>query len=474
MKKPNSLPALLLSFVFLITGCTSIQGPDLGGLYSRAAKHHDEDRNPVIVIPGVLGSKLINAETDQVVWGAFTGGAVNPKKAEGARLFALPMQEGVPLSQLRDTVVSDGALDRIRLSFFFLPISLSAYVYILRALGVGGYRDEALGESGAIDYGEDHFTCFQFDYDWRRDISENAKRLHEFILEKKKYVEAELDTRFGAKERDVKFDIVAHSMGGLVARYYLRYGPNPLPPDGSIPPQSWEGYLNVERVVLIGPPNAGSVQSLVYLVKGIKFGPFLPKYEPAILGTMPAVYQLLPRPRHKAIVQMRNRDEPVDIYDPAFWEEMGWGIVAEDQDDVLKKLLPDASNREERLQVARDHLGKVLARAKQFAEAMDSPSELPEGMTLYLFAGDAVKTDAVMAVDEKNGNIKTIQQGPGDKTVLRSSALMDERVGAQWEPRLISPIDWTNVVFLFKDHLGLTKDSVFIDNILYFLLEAQK
>ena len=65
-----------------------------------------------------------------------------------------------------------------------LPITLDAYVNIMTTLGVGGYRDQQLAWAGAIDYGTDHFTCFQFDYDWRRDNVENAKRLHQFIQEK--------------------------------------------------------------------------------------------------------------------------------------------------------------------------------------------------------------------------------------------------------------------------------------------------
>jgi hypothetical protein len=55
---------------------------------------------------------------------------------------------------------------------------------ILMALGVGGYRDQGLSDAGAIDYGDDHFTCFQFDYDWRRDIVENARALEKFIQKK--------------------------------------------------------------------------------------------------------------------------------------------------------------------------------------------------------------------------------------------------------------------------------------------------
>ena len=64
---------------------------------------------------------------------------------------------------------------------------------------------------------------------------ENARRLHEFILEKRAYVIAELKRRHGIDRPDLKFDIVAHSMGGLLTRYYLRYGAADLPTDGSTP-----------------------------------------------------------------------------------------------------------------------------------------------------------------------------------------------------------------------------------------------
>ena len=37
--------------------------------------------------------------------------------------------------------------------------------------------------------------------------------------------------------------------------------------------------------------------------------------------------------------------------------------------------------------------------------------------------------------------------------------------------RLVSPIEWSSVLFLFTDHLGLTMDPAFTDNILYFLFE---
>ncbi|MCI0481920.1 MAG: hypothetical protein L0213_10085 [Candidatus Dadabacteria bacterium] len=57
--------------------------PDLGGIYTQAAMRSHVDGNPVIVIPGILGSKLRDGETGQLVWGAFDGGEADPETPEG-------------------------------------------------------------------------------------------------------------------------------------------------------------------------------------------------------------------------------------------------------------------------------------------------------------------------------------------------------------------------------------------------------
>jgi hypothetical protein len=78
----------------------------------------------------------------------------------------------------------------------------------------------------------------------------------------------------------------------------------------------------------------------------------------------------------------------------------------------------------------------------------------------------------VITVDRR-GRLQIDQRSPGDGTVLRSSALMDERIGGPWQPRLVSPVPWSGVLFLFSDHLGLTRDPAFTDNVLFMLLEEQ-
>lgn len=135
------------------------------------------------------------------------------------------MKEGVPLDELSDSVRSDGALDSVKVKLFGLPLQLNAYINILYTLSAGGYLDHSLASNklNEINYGKDHFTYFQFDYDWRLDNVENAKRLKKFIDEKKAYILREYKKR-GIRRDDVKFDIVAHSMGGCSRGIYFSTG----------------------------------------------------------------------------------------------------------------------------------------------------------------------------------------------------------------------------------------------------------
>ena len=129
-----------------------------------------------------------------------------------------------------------------------------------------------------------------------------------------------------------------------------------------------------------------------------------------------------------------------------------------------------------RRQIALDHQRKVLARAEQLHAALDVPARAPASVRLHLFVGDAQPTPAVMKVDDVSGALSVALRAPGDDTVLRSSAVMDERIGrsSEWAPGLVSPIDWADVTFVFTDHLAMTRDPTFTDNILYRLLDAPR
>ncbi|MFK7758531.1 MAG: esterase/lipase family protein [Phycisphaerales bacterium] len=464
-----SLLVLIVSSIF--PGCSS--APDtkyISEIYSKPAQEIGSQRVPVVVLPGILGSKIEDRKDGAKIWGAFTFGAVDVDKPTGARQFALPMEVGVPLSKLTDDGQATEVLDVLVADIgIFRGIKIGAYVNILQTLAVGKYRDKSLGESGYVDYGGLHYTCFQFAYDWRRDISEQSLYLHQQILESQRAVRKGMNM---SPDEPVKIDVVAHSMGGLVLRYYLRYGPNPLPDDGSLPEITWEGAENVSRAFIVGSPSAGSLESLSQLVSGMNLNPIFPNYRPGIVGTLPAIYQLLPRTRH-GLVRDKITGETIDIFDADVWERYQWGMMDPREDKPLRWLLPEVKDRSDRLRIAKDHLQKCLDRAQQFFQAIDAPATPPTHTQLHLFAGDSQPTTGVLLVDS-NGIITVGEEHLGDGTVTRASALMDERVGQSWEVGLKSPIAWERIQFIDTDHLGLTRDPSFVNNLLFQMLESPR
>ena len=427
----------------------------------------DTLRNPVIVIPGMMGSKLQTAD-GRTVWGAFDSKSIDPDNEDDVRLLCCPIG-GSNLSEFDDGVYATGVLDSMTIEIAGLALSRQAYLNILRMLGVGGYRDEELGLAGAIDYGDAHFTCFQFPYDWRRDNTDNARQFHKFLLEKKAYIEAERKRRFGI-EVPVKFDIVAHSMGGLLARYYLRYGNTGPFVDGQLPELNWSGAEHVDRVILIGTPNNGSAKSMVTMHEGLSFSVVLDSFPSGMVATLPSIYQLLPNGPEPVVFDEKT-GEALDHYDIETWDRRGWGMLNPDQDGVLQQLMPEIATSQERRAVAKDHVAMCLARAKRFHYLLNIPAIAPAGTTLHLFAGDAIPTVETLYSNLENRTLTTRTEAPGDRTVTRKSTLADHRIASDWQPSVQSPVHFRDVRFLFDDHFGLTRDAEFTDNALYLLLE---
>lgn len=111
---------------------------------------------------------------------------------------------------------------------------------------------------------------FEFPYDWRRDVRAPALLLQRLVDERlPRWREAS-----GAK--DARVILVAHSMGGLVARHYL---------------EVLGGWESSRALVTYGTPYRGSLNALGFLANGFRK---LHLDLTEVLRSCPSVYQLLP------------------------------------------------------------------------------------------------------------------------------------------------------------------------------------
>jgi hypothetical protein len=260
-------------------------------------------------------------------------------------------------------------------------------------------------------------------------------------------------------------------MGGLLSGYYLRYGDVDLPADGSVPELTWKGGNYIDKVLIVGTPNAGFLDTCQELIYGLQVAPGTPTFPPAMLGTFATYYQMMPVYGFRSVLYEDDLNgAEVDIFDPDVWIQMKWGLADPAQDKYLQVLLPEVKDPLERRSIALDHLSKCLKRAKQFSAAMQVKARPPENVALFLFAGDAIETSRTATVNRKTGEFKVVEYAPGDGKILTSSALFDLREDGYWTPYLRSPITWHGTFFLNAAHMGITKSSVFNSNASFCLL----
>ncbi|MEL7484750.1 MAG: hypothetical protein AAFN41_10390 [Planctomycetota bacterium] len=450
--------------------------PPAHDLYGDATDQDASTRNPVVVIPGIMGSRLRDRPTGRLLWGGATKREfADPTDPDQLRAITLPMEPfEAPLRERLDETASDGSINQLRAKVLGFPLNVQAYGPILQMLGVGGFTldDKKGGKKLALNYSHRAIAnCFEFSYDWRRSIVDNMKRFDAFIDGVLEF--ATYDAGGKARE-NLRVDVVAHSMAGLLLRYYLRYGTQGLPDDGSLPELNWSGAKKVEHAIIVGTPNAGSHGGLERLITGLPESPATPGYHPVTLCTYPSIYQLMPRTRHKPFVEPGTGKPIDDLLSVECWERNRWGLADPEADDVFQILMPDVKDAKDRRRFALDHLAKCLNETRQFHEAIDLPANAPDDVAMHLFAGDGVLTPSLAEVGPGKTGYRVLERDYGDGTVLRSSALMDERRGMENVPRVVTPIRWDAVTFVPTDHMLLTRHPTFVNNALFILLEKAR
>lgn len=475
--------------VSLVACAPAAQLPDLKAIYNRTSGLGDPagERRPLVTIPGTLGSRLVDSETGRVIWGGSgsRGISADPEDPVEYRLISLPIAKGdEPLTQLRDTVRADGVLETARAEVLGVPIDINVYGEALNVLTEGGFRVQRRPAGrDARDYGiqaevvasqaraapsPDDFDTFQFDYDWRRDLVESAHRFGQFLEQRRRSVARQR----GVSPEEVKFDLLAHSMGTLVSRYFLMYGGADTGEYGPLPEITWAGAEYFSRVVFVAPPNGGSVIALDNLINGKELGPLQPVYPATMLATHPSPYQLMPRSRHRRVFL---DGEPVeDLYDPDLWVRMGWGLADPGAIDQLRLLMPDEPTDDARRTRAIAHMKRLLLRAQRFHAMLDRWAPPPAWLDLFLVVGGGFETPALANVDSETGTFLISGNEEGDGVVLRTSALLDERLDGDYTTGFRSPLRFKTTLFLPDEHVELTKNRVFADNLLFWLLEAPR
>lgn len=350
-------------------------------LSAQAPVKVSEGKTPVIIIPGFTGSELVNSKTGEETW--FKAGRA---KDDDLRLPISPV-----LSRNRDDLVPRDIIRSIKF-LKFLP-ETEIYERLVNALETrGGYKEGNWNSPGA---GGHQDTFYVFPYDWRRDNVESARLLIGRI-------EA-LKRRLGKPK--LKFNVVAHSMGGLIARYAAMYGKSDLP--SGIPRPTWAGANHFDKLFLLGTPNEGSVSTLNVLLDGFSYVggglnlPFIQNISRFDAFTIPSIFQLLPHQGSFFAYDESLKPIAIDVYDPAVWDKYDWSIWKDD--DFTKKFTPLEQKN------ARSYFLAVLNRAKRFQAALDADSSVKLPVSFYLMGGDCKDTPTALLLlrDEKKGRWET-------------------------------------------------------------------
>ncbi|MGD9561692.1 MAG: hypothetical protein AB7F88_05675 [Pyrinomonadaceae bacterium] len=328
---------------------------------------------PVIIIPGLTGSDLVNSKTGEEVW----------FKARRAKDDDLRLPISPILSDNRDDLVTKDILRSIHL-LKFLP-EVEIYERLTVALGERGYR-EARWDSAKRGDHQDTFLVFP--YDWRLDNVENARLLVRRIEALKRTL----------RKPNLKFNVIAHSMGGLIARYAAMYGDRDIP--AGVPKPTWAGSRHFDKIFLLGTPNEGSLDSLNALLNGFSYIggglniPFVQNIDRFDTFTIQSIYQLLPHDGSFLVYDENLNRLSIDIYDPEMWEKYDWAIW---RDDDFSKEFPFDEQKN-----AQAYFRAVLLRAKRFQEALDANTSKKVPVSLYLVGADCKETsNAVLLLRNK-------------------------------------------------------------------------
>jgi pimeloyl-ACP methyl ester carboxylesterase len=212
----------------------------------------------IVTIPGITGSVLKKDGKD--VWNISGGALVNALRTLGNSIDDLVLERDSPTQQnLGDGITAPSTIQDAHLIPGFWKID---------------------GYTKLVEYIEKTFEVkrnanfFEFPYDWRRDNRVHAARL---AAQSERWLAA---WKRSSGARDPKLILVGHSMGGIIARYFL---------------ECLEGWKRTRILVTFGTPYRGAPNAINALANGVKRKVLVREIDLSpLVRSFTSSYQLLP------------------------------------------------------------------------------------------------------------------------------------------------------------------------------------
>lgn len=255
-----------------------------GYLHALGANQVAKTYYPVIFIPGIGGSEFQLSQ--DFIWSKEDGhgGTFSHAYTLGEKVWVNESEAAMPGEDDYFDVLrlkSDGQTSEA-------PLELSGNLTPLGYSDIDPFFSD-LGYTKGTNF-------FVFPYDWRKDIRTTESSLDALIEGVK------------LKSGMPKVNIVAHSMGGLVARNYI-----------STP----EKAAKVNKLIELGVPHLGSVDSLKAILYGTWFAKdyylfklgIIPSETYDVSQNLPGVFQLLPSKEYYNFYDNSDRTRPFPFHD---------------------------------------------------------------------------------------------------------------------------------------------------------------
>lgn len=384
------LPAVLLAC--LLAACGPVGPP----VEEAARDAIPPDRTPVILVPGV--SREVGAE--------LRGGRFVPFSALALRTDA------EALANLGDPRFPAGGSRPLA-----IPARLDRALRQTEVRGLQGLIDRLVRDEGYVrgdpeqpldkDYPENPeslrsdrtrlASLFVIYYDWRRDIAESACLLANRI--------ARIRARTGAP----RVYVVGHSLGGVVARYYARYGGRDVMRDRDCPLESGgpaaainaPGASAIGAMVTLGAPHQGTALAFRGLMQDVNIWGVLSVGLRDAVFSMPMAWELLPFAEADGGVPLlvgSNGTERVPLFDPKGWIARGW-VPGDPRDPEQRQFLET-----------------MLARSKRLHQALQEAS-VAEDAVPRLVVGSACRPTLARAVTQ-DGKVEFLSRSDMDNPLF--------------------------------------------------------